>query len=108
MEKIEIKIEREIYKALKNTDVIKLIGNNLLKVEKTLQADRELFLLEKKKKLEEKLEEIEGELEELKVFYQKAIEDKKLMLTFREKLREENEELKKELEEKKREISNKT
>ncbi|KPU62961.1 hypothetical protein EP1X_06275 [Thermococcus sp. EP1] len=108
MGKIEIRVEKEKFKELKNADITELIKKNLSKAERTLQAEREIFLLKTKVKLEEKLQEIEAELEELRKFYKKALEDKELMLEIRKKLQTENEELKKELEAKKRESNNKT
>ncbi|USG99196.1 hypothetical protein K1720_06510 [Thermococcus argininiproducens] len=108
MEKIEIRVEKERFKELKNADITELIKKNLSKAERTLQAEREIFLLKTKVKLEEKLQEIEAELEELRKFYKKALEDKELMLEIRKKLQTENKELKKELEAKKRESNNKT
>ncbi|NJE25125.1 hypothetical protein E3E22_00465 [Thermococcus sp. MV5] len=108
MGKIEIRVEKEKFKELKNVDITELIKKNLSKAERTLQAEREIFLLKTKVKLEEKLQEIEAELEELRKFYEKALEDKELMLEMRKKLHTENKELKKELEAKKRESNNKT
>jgi len=98
MSEVIVILEREKFKELKGRDVVSLILQNLPKVEKTLEAEREEFLREKIGKLKERLERMNSEIEELREFYEKALRDKEFMMAERDRLRVENAELRKKLE----------
>ncbi|AMM54950.1 hypothetical protein TQ32_02380 [Pyrococcus kukulkanii] len=88
-----IVLPREEWKRLRKLDVEMIIRENIEKVEETLMAEYEEFLLKKKAKLEKKLEELEKDLERLRRFYEKALQEKELMMRERDRLRKENKEL---------------
>ncbi|RLF89838.1 hypothetical protein DRN43_02950 [Thermococci archaeon] len=100
---MEIRVPKKKFKELQKLGkegIVELIRENLPRVELTLKAEKEEFLIGQRKKLKEKIREMEEELKELERFYEMAVEDRETMMKLKEQLEMENAQLRRELEEK--------
>ncbi|WP_324735706.1 hypothetical protein VFC49_00440 [Thermococcus sp. SY098] len=97
---IEIRVTNdEFQKIRKEKKEIERRFYELGKLEKTLQILEINYLLEKRRRLEEKLKEMEEHYQMLLKFSEKAKKDKEKMKEFRLKLSIENRELRREMKE---------